>query len=78
MLYLSNLVKYYNKFPAVKGINLHVPKGDLFGFVGPNGAGKTTTIRMVSGLPRPTSGDIWINLVNRSAAPNVAKKCIDH
>lgn len=78
MLYLSNLVKYYNKFPAVKGINLHVPKGDLFGFVGPNGAGKTTTIRMVSGLLRPTSGDIWINGVNRNAAPNVAKKCIGY
>ena len=78
MLYLSNLVKYYNKFPAVKGINLHVPKGDLFGFVGPNGAGKTTTIRMVSGLLRPTSGDIWINGVNRNAAPNMAKKCIGY
>ena len=78
MLYLSNLVKYYNKFPAVKGINLHVPTGDLFGFVGPNGAGKTTTIRMVSGLLRPTSGDIWINGVNRNAAPNVAKKCIGY
>ncbi len=78
MLYLSNLVKYYNKFPAVKGVSLHVPKGDLFGFVGPNGAGKTTTIRMVSGLLRPTSGDIWINGVNRNAAPNVAKKCIGY
>ena len=78
MLYLSNLVKYYNKFPAVKGVSLHVPKGDLFGFVGPNGAGKTTTIRMVSGLLRPTSGDIWINGVNRNAAPNMAKKCIGY
>ena len=78
MLYISNLVKYYNKFPAVKGINLHVPKGDLFGFVGPNGAGKTTTIRMVSGLLRPTSGEIWINGVNRNAAPEMAKKCIGY
>ena len=78
MLYLSNLVKYYKNFPAVKGINLHVPKGDLFGFVGPNGAGKTTTIRMVSGLLRPTSGDIWINGVNQKQNMDMVKKSIGY
>lgn len=78
MLYLSNLVKYYKNFPAVKGINLHVPKGDLFGFVGPNGAGKTTTIRMVSGLLRPTSGDIWINGVNQKQSMDMVKKSIGY
>ena len=62
MLQISHLYKNYGKFQAVRDLNLHVPKGDLFGFVGPNGAGKTTTIRMVCGLMPPTEG------TNRSSA----------
>lgn len=61
MLYIENLVKMYGRFPAVKGLTLRVPKGDLFGFVGPNGAGKTTTIRIVCGLLKPTSGKVTVN-----------------
>lgn len=78
MLYLSNLVKYYNDFLAVAGINLHVPKGDLFGFVGPNGAGKTTTIRMTCGLLQPTSGGIWINDISQAAHADLMKKQIGY
>ena len=78
MLYLSNLVKYYNDFLAVAGINLHVPKGDLFGFVGPNGAGKTTTIRMTCGLLQPTSGGIWINGISQAAHADLMKKQIGY
>ena len=61
MLYIENLVKMYGRFPAVKGLTLRVPKGDLFGFVGPNGAGTTTTIRIVCGLLKPTSGKVTVN-----------------
>lgn len=61
MLYIENLVKMYGRFPAVKGLTLRVPKGDLFGFVGPNGAGKTTTIRIVCGLLKPTSGRVTVD-----------------
>ena len=53
MINIINLSKFYGRFAAVNNLNLHVPKGDLFGFVGPNGAGKTTTIRMVCGLLKP-------------------------
>lgn len=55
MLQISHLYKNYGKFLAVNDLNLHVPKGDLFGFAGPNGAGKTTTIRMVCGLMPPAA-----------------------
>ena len=41
---------------AVRGIDLAVPGGEVFGFLGPNGAGKSTTIRMIMDLIRPTSG----------------------
>lgn len=61
MLQIDHLCKRYGKFQAVSDLTLHVPGGDLFGFVGPNGAGKTTTMRMVCGLMQPTSGNIMIN-----------------
>jgi ABC-2 type transport system ATP-binding protein len=44
-------------FTAVDGLDLRVPRGQVFGFLGPNGAGKTTTIMMLLGNIRPTAGD---------------------
>ena len=61
MLYINNLFKFYGQFPAVQGLTLRVPRGDLFGFVGPNGAGKTTTIRIVCGLLQANSGSVTVN-----------------
>ena len=55
------LTRYYGKYPAVQDLNLHVPKGSLFGLIGPNGAGKTTTLRMLAGLLQPSGGEIVIN-----------------
>jgi ABC-2 type transport system ATP-binding protein len=45
---------------AVKGINLRVDEGEIFGFLGPNGAGKSTTLRMLATLIPPTAGDARI------------------
>ena len=50
------LTKQFRTQVAVKGIDLEVPRGAVYGFLGPNGSGKTTTIRMLLGLIRPTSG----------------------
>src|SRR5215467_13359047 len=60
MIKLTNLTKRYGSFTAVNGINLEVPKGELFGFLGPNGAGKTTTLRIIAGILRATSGTVDI------------------
>src|SRR5256885_2313449 len=58
MIRIEGLTKAYGKFVAVDNIDLHVPRGELFGFLGPNGAGKTTTMRIVAGIMRPTNGRI--------------------
>jgi ABC-2 type transport system ATP-binding protein len=57
ILEVSNLVKKYGDFTAVKGISFAIEEGEIFSLLGPNGAGKTTTISMVSTLFLPTSGD---------------------
>ena len=54
------LTRKYGSQTAVNTINLHVPKGHIYGLLGRNGAGKTTTIRMIMGLVKPTSGEIEI------------------
>ena len=61
MIRIEKLVKHYRETEALKGIDLHVPEGELFAYLGPNGSGKTTTIRILTGLSRPTSGDAWLN-----------------
>ncbi|HTK41806.1 MAG TPA: ABC transporter ATP-binding protein [Gemmatimonadales bacterium] len=74
MITLTGLTKLYGKFKAVDGIELTVPKGELFGFLGPNGAGKTTTFRMIAGIIVPTAGRIEIGGVDLARQPLVAKR----
>ena len=57
---LKDFVKHYGDVEAVKGIDLVVRKGEIFGFLGPNGAGKTTTIRVLLDLIRRTSGEVKV------------------
>lgn len=57
----NNLSKIYAGFPAVSGLNLHIPRGTVYGFLGPNGAGKSTTMKMFLGLTKPTDGDFLID-----------------
>ncbi len=57
---VTDLVKTYGNFEAVRGISFHVEKGEILGFLGPNGAGKTTTIQMLLQIVTPTSGNIHI------------------
>jgi ABC-2 type transport system ATP-binding protein len=73
MIRLEGLTKRYGTFTAVDGIDLHVPRGELFGFLGPNGAGKTTTLRMIAGILRPTAGQITLGGVDLIADPMKAK-----
>ena len=60
VLEVTGLKKKLGKREIIKGINLSVKDGEIFGFLGPNGAGKTTTIRMLVGLIAPNEGEIKI------------------
>jgi ABC-2 type transport system ATP-binding protein len=51
-----SLHKQYGSMRAVDGLEMHVPRGSVYGFLGRNGAGKTTTIRLLAGLIQPTGG----------------------
>jgi len=73
MIAVTSLTKRYGNFTAVAGIDLTVPRGELFGFLGPNGAGKTTTLRMIGGILQPTSGTIHIAGIDMARDPMGAK-----
>ena len=57
---LRRVTKSFGEFRAVDGLDLEVPKGEIFGLLGPNGAGKTTTIRMIMDIIRPDSGEVEV------------------
>ena len=56
----KGLVRHFGAVRAVDGIDLAVPRGEIYGFLGPNGAGKTTVIRMLITLLAPTAGEIHV------------------
>lgn len=58
---VSELVKSFDGFRALDGLNINVPKGAVYGLVGPNGAGKSTVIRHLVGVYRPDSGSVLID-----------------
>jgi len=60
IIHTQDLTKEYGDFTAVKGLNLHIHEGEIYGFLGPNGAGKTTTILMLLGIVKPTRGKVFL------------------
>lgn len=60
VLTTTGLSKQYRNFKALNNLNMHIPRGSIYGFVGKNGAGKTTLIRVICGLQEPTSGEYSI------------------
>jgi ABC-2 type transport system ATP-binding protein len=76
--FLSGRGKSQKKVEAVKGVDLQVFKGEIFGFLGPNGAGKTTTLKMLTTLLSPSSGEATIVGNNLLGDPQKVRECIGY
>jgi len=61
MISVDGLAKQYGDVSAVRGVDLDIREGEVFGLVGPNGAGKTSTLKMLAGLVDPTAGSATVN-----------------
>lgn len=68
----------YGKFEAVKGINLEIPKGEVFGFIGPNGAGKSSTIRVLATLQPKFQGMAMVGGMDVLSQPQQVRENIGY
>ncbi|NIL96089.1 MAG: ATP-binding cassette domain-containing protein [Planctomycetales bacterium] len=78
MIEFENITRTYGDRVAVNGLNLTVPRGELFAYLGPNGAGKTTSIKMAVGLLRPTQGCVRVCGYDVVQEPRQAKQRISY
>ena len=83
MIQIEELTKVFpnpdgSEKTAVNHVSFEVRSGEIYGLLGPNGAGKTTTLRMVSGLLRPTFGQVWIDGQNVTDHPERVKRQIGY
>ncbi len=78
MVTIRNLTKTYGRYRALNNLNLHIGKGDIFGFVGPNGAGKTTTMRIICGLLQADWGEVYIDGVDALNHPEQVKRRVGY
>ncbi len=73
---VTDLVKNYGNFQAVKGISFDVREGEIFGLLGPNGAGKSTTLEIIETLREKTSGKIIVDGLDLDRQAGEIKKII--
>lgn len=66
MIEISNITKSFGSLRVLKGVSLHVEKGEIVAIIGPSGAGKTTLLQIIGTLDKPDSGTIEINGKNLS------------
>ena len=71
-----NLTKRYGEITAVNGVELKIVGGEIFSLLGVNGAGKTTTVKMLSGLTKPTEGEIFIEGKSSLSDTETIKKIV--
>jgi ABC-2 type transport system ATP-binding protein len=74
---LDNVGKTYDGDNwAVRGVQLEIPSGAIYGLIGPNGAGKSTTLRMMATVMTPTEGTVWLDGEDASKDPLAARRRI--
>ena len=75
-VHAEGLVKTYGDIEAVRGVDLRVEAGEVFGFLGPNGAGKSTTVKMLTTLLSITAGSAQVAGVDVARHPDEVRKRI--
>jgi branched-chain amino acid transport system ATP-binding protein len=80
LLSVKNISVHYGKAMALEGVSLDIEEGSVVSIIGANGAGKSTILRVISGLKRLTSGEIWFNekKIDKMSIPDVVKLGIVH
>jgi daunorubicin resistance ABC transporter ATP-binding subunit len=73
---LSGVTKRFGSLTAVDGLSLQVERGEIHGLLGPNGSGKTTVINMISGLSKPTAGEVRVLGIDVVADPRVIRRSL--
>ena len=78
MIETKDLTKRYGELYAIRGIELDLKEGDLFGFIGPNGAGKTTTMRIIATLLNPTWGEAYVGGYSIYTKPKEIRRLVGY
>ena len=66
MIDIKNIKKSFGSLQVLKGIDLHIDKGEIVSIVGPSGAGKTTLLQIIGTLDRPDSGEVVVDGIDTS------------
>ncbi|WP_337637578.1 ATP-binding cassette domain-containing protein, partial [Hallella sp.] len=66
MINIQGITKSFGNLQVLKGIDLHIGKGEIVSIVGPSGAGKTTLLQIIGTLDRPDSGSVTVDGINVS------------
>jgi branched-chain amino acid transport system ATP-binding protein len=80
ILDLQSIDVFYGRVQALRGVSLHVDRGEIVALIGSNGAGKTTTLRTISGLVKPASGEVHLEgrRIDLLGAEEVARMGVGH
>ena len=77
MIVVQNLCKNYKSIKALDNVNINIKDGELFGLLGVNGAGKTTLIKILCGLSKKSSGNVYVNNLDLDVEIDKIKEIID-
>ena len=71
MIDIKNITKSFGALQVLKGIDLHIDKGEVVSIVGPSGAGKTTLLQIIGTLDRPDTGTVRVDGIDVTSLSNV-------